>query len=135
MTLSCALRFPSWGPPLSNTHSTDARTIARDTRNLVRGISAKFFGKERAADRPIHRNSYDVDDRRAQVAKRFADGTEAGTLAFIDALLRTAREFDLQDRNAGNRRPLRLSGIRVLEEVLRNYRYGFKTGKIDPAQP
>jgi hypothetical protein len=118
---------------LSDTHTTNARTIARSTRNLVRSVSAKFSGKERAADRPIHRNSYDVNDRRAQVAKRCADGTQAGTLAFVDSLLRTAREFDLEERNVGNPRPLRLSGIRVLEEVLRNHWHDFKTGEIDPA--
>ncbi|PXA99547.1 hypothetical protein DMC47_02800, partial [Nostoc sp. 3335mG] len=62
-----------------------------------------------------------------------ADGTEAATHAFVDALVKTAREFDLFERSKGKPRPLKDTGIVVLEVLLRSHWHEFKTGRIDPA--
>ncbi len=112
---------------------TENSAISRATRAIIRSAGAKLAGRERGQDRQIHRESYDVHDHRAQVARKFADGTKAGTLAWIDAFVRTAREFDLFTRQKGKPRPLRDSGIHILDVVLRNHWHDFRTGRIDPA--
>ena len=54
-----------------------ARSIARATRSLLKGAGAQFAGKKRGTDRHVRRDSYDVDDRRAQVSGRPERGTGA----------------------------------------------------------
>lgn len=105
----------------------------RATRALIRRTSARLAGRERGRDRAVHRESYDVNDSRAQVSRQLADGTEATTHAYVDALVKTAREFDLFERSKGKARPLKDSGIVVLEALLRQHWHEFKTGRIDPA--
>ena len=117
---------------MSLTHS-DQANLARATRALIRSTGARFAGRERGRDRAVHRESYDVHDSRAQVSRQLADGTEAATHAYIDALVKTAREFDLFERGKGKARPLKDTGIVVLETVLRQHWHEFKTGRIDPA--
>ncbi len=109
------------------------REIARASRAVRRSFAAKLSGRERGRDRTVHRESYDVHDSRAQVSQRLSDGSEAATFAVIDALVATAREFDLFERGKGNGRPLKDTGIVVLEAVLRHHWHEFKTGRIDPA--
>ncbi|KQN78533.1 hypothetical protein [Sphingomonas sp. Leaf62] len=117
---------------MSLTPSTP-REIARASRAVSRGFAAKLSGRERGHDRAVHRESYDVHDSRAQVSRRLADGSEAATFAVVDALVATAREFDLFERSKGNGRPLKDTGIVVLQAVLRHHWHEFKTGRIDPA--
>lgn len=117
---------------MSLTHSDQAH-LARATRALIRSTGARFAGRERGQDRQVHRESYDVHDSRAQVSRRCADGTEAGTLAWADAFVKTAREYDLFERQKGKERPLKDSGIHILEVVLRGHWHDFKSGRIDPA--
>lgn len=117
---------------MSLTPSTP-REIARASRAVTRGFAAKLSGRERGHDRAVHRESYDVHDSRAQVSQRLADGSEAATHAYVDALVKTAREFDLFERSKGKARPLKDTGIVVLEALLRQHWHEFKTGRIDPA--
>ena len=117
---------------MSLTPSTP-REIARASRALIRTAGARLAGRERGCDRAVHRESYDVHDSRAQVSQRLADGTEAATHAYVDALVKTAREFDLFERGKGKARPLKDTGIVVLEALLRQHWHEFKTGRIDPA--
>lgn len=109
------------------------REIARASRALVRSTGARLAGRSRGRDRAVQRESFDVHDSRAQVSRRLADGSEAGTLAYIDALVATAREYDLFERQKGRPRPLKDTGIVVLEAVLRHHWHEFRTGRIDPA--
>ncbi|WP_156357692.1 hypothetical protein [Sphingomonas sp. Leaf62] len=117
---------------MSLTPSTP-REIARASRALIRNAGARFAGRERGCDRAVHRESYDVHDSRAQVSLRLADGSEAATLASIDALVATAREFDLFERKRTGRRPLGEYAINLLSVILRGHWHEFQSGKIDPA--
>lgn len=110
----------------------DARAIARETRKLLKGAGAALGGKKRGPDQRVHRYSYDVDSRQADVFRPIADGTKAGGLAWADDYLRLAKEYDVIHKKKGERSPLMANGIRVLEALL--YRcLEFKTGQLDPA--
>ncbi|MGN6270848.1 MAG: hypothetical protein ACTHM0_13270 [Sphingomonas sp.] len=86
----------------------------------------------------MRRHSYDADDDpRAQVFTPIGDGTKAGAMGWIDALLQTAKEFDDLHRAPGGARPLG-TAIAILEVLLgRRGRtripIDFKTGRLDPA--
>lgn len=103
---------------------------AGEVRSLIKAAGAKFAGRDRGPDRKVRRDSYDVDDSRAQVFRPIGDGTTAGALRWIDTLVKTAKEFDLVHK-PGTRGQLTPYGIRVLEELLRLP--NFKTGRLDPA--
>lgn len=117
---------------MSLTPST-SREIARASRAVTRSFAAKLSGRDRGRDRAVHRDSYDVHDSRAQVSRPLADGTEAATLAKIDALVATAREFDLFERKKTGRRPLGEYAINLLGVILRGHWHKFQSGVIDPA--
>lgn len=113
-----------------------AASQTRATQQLTRALTAKLTGKSRGPDRKVRRDSFDEDDRKAHVYRPIGDGTPAGALAWIDALLRTAVEFDDLGRRKGGARPLGLYGIRVLEVLLGRHgriAIDFKTGRLDPA--
>lgn len=118
---------------MSLTIPADDQALASATRKLLRSAGARLGGRYRGPDPKIRRDSFDVDDPRAQVASRVADGTEEGTLAWIDAYVRTAQEFDDRERAPGGKRPFNPSGVRVLYALLRGHFHNFKTGEIDPA--
>jgi hypothetical protein len=117
--------------------TTGASTHTRHTiQSMMRKVSAGFTGHERGNDRSVRRNSYDIDDRRAQVFRRIGDGSVAGALGWIDCFLRTIAAWDDDQRKKGGIRPLGFHGLRVLEALL-GRRGGipidFATGRIDPA--
>jgi len=116
---------------MSSTPSTGGAVSARQVQELIKSTSAGFTGKKRGPDRKVRRHSYDIDDPRAQVFRPIGDGTTKGALRWIDALVRTAKEFDLVHKKPGCRGPLTPYGVRVLEELLRLP--NFKTGRLDPA--
>lgn len=113
-----------------------AASQTRATRQLTKSFTAQLSGRTRGADRKVRRDSYDEEDRRAQVFRPIGDGTTAGAMAWIDAILRTAAEFDNLGRQKGGARPLGLYGLRVLEVLLGRHgkvAIDFKSGRIDPA--
>jgi hypothetical protein len=112
-------------------HASGDDVSARQVRDIIKATGAKFAGRERGPDRKVRRDSYDVDDTRAQVFRPIGDGTKAGAMRWIDALIRTAKEFDTVHKKPGKHGPLTPYGIRVLEELLRLP--NFKTGRLDPA--
>lgn len=109
----------------------EARAIARDTRKLLRDAAGALGRKKRGHDR-VHRHSFDVGSRQADVFRPIADGTVAGGLAWADDYIRLAKEYDVIHKKKGERSPLMANGIRVLEALLRNF-LDFKTGELDPA--
>lgn len=109
-----------------------AGAIRRETRQLIKATSAGFTGRERGRDRKVRRSSFDVDDRRAQVFTRVADGSRAGGLGWVDDLVRLAEEYDLQYRKPGERGPLQASGVRVLKVLCTRF-LRFASGQLDPA--
>ncbi|BBF70170.1 hypothetical protein [Sphingomonas bisphenolicum] len=109
----------------------EARAIARETRKLLRDAGGKLGNRKRGHD-PVHRYSYDVDSRQADVFRPVADGTVAGGLAWADDYIRLAKEYDIIHKKKGERSPLMANGIRVLEALLRQF-LDFKTGQLDPA--
>lgn len=111
--------------------AAEARAIARDTRKLLKDAGGKLGNKKRGHD-PVHRYSYDVDSRQADVFRPIADGTIAGGLAWADDYIRLAKEYDIIHKKKGERSPLMANGIRVLEALLRKF-LDFKTGQLDPA--
>lgn len=87
-------------------------------------------GRKRGTDRRVRRNSVDVDDPKAQVWRPFGDGTRRSALRWIDAWLRTAKEYDVVRKEPGEHGPLLANGIRVLEELLKLA--CFRTGRLEP---
>ncbi len=90
-------------------------------RNLIRGISARFAEKARGADhgegrRVPRRNSYDVDDLRAQPWKKVGDGSYAQGVIHAEALVQTVKEQRRQDWKELPNRKLR--EVRELRDTL-----------------
>lgn len=78
------------------------RDIARETRQIMKGVGARLGGRERGPDhgegrRVPRRHSYDVDDARAKPWSKIGDGSVAAGLAHREALLQTAKERHRQD--------------------------------------
>lgn len=102
---------------------------------LIHGTASGLAGKRRT-EQPVRRNSYDVDDRRAKPWRPIGDGSKKGALQWIDALLRTAREFDLEERARGTHGRINQYGYRVLEVLLGRgggVPIDFRTGTLEPA--
>ncbi|MBB6191216.1 hypothetical protein FHS51_001438 [Sphingobium wenxiniae] len=87
----------------------------------------------RRTEQPIRRNSYDVDDRRAQVFRPIGDGTLKGAMRWRDKYLQVAKEYDRQMKEKGKRHPIGANALRVLEALLWHKGIDFKTGRLDPA--
>lgn len=110
-----------------------APIAARDARRIIKTTAARLRGNTtRGASPKVRRDSYDVEDRRARVFSRIADGSPNGGLGFIDDLLRLAEEYDLTRRKPGKRAPLGAQALRVLGVMLRRG-LRFETGRLDPA--
>lgn len=109
-----------------------AAPTPRDVRQLIAGATGQLSGKRRGPDRKVRRESYDVDDSRAQVFARIGDGSRATGLGWIDDLVQLAEEYDLHNRKPGERGPLQASGVRVLKIMLRKF-LDFSSGQLDPA--
>lgn len=108
-----------------------ARAIARQTQQILKGAGAQLAGKKRGPDRRVRRSSYDESDRRVrQVWRAINGGSKAGGLRWRDALVKTAREYDLVGKQSGRWGPLGPHALRVLEELLQLV--DFKTGRLDP---
>ena len=107
------------------------RDLARATRQLLKGAGAQLAGKKRGPDPQVRRNSYDVDHRDAQVWCRIENGSKQAGLAWVDALLQTAEEFDVVHKKAGERGPLQANGIRVLAAIVRRA-LDFRDGRSEP---
>jgi hypothetical protein len=84
----------------------------------------------RRTEQPVRRNSYDIDDRRAQVFRPIGDGTKNGGMKWRDRYLRVAKEYDRQMKKPGARHPIGANAILVLEALLQFV--DFKTGRLDP---
>jgi hypothetical protein len=78
---------------------TDTPSSTREMRQLIAGATAALTGRKRGLDKSVRRDSYDIEDPRAQVFRPIGDGTIAGAMGWIDALLQTAREFDGSTRS------------------------------------
>ncbi|WP_267396735.1 MULTISPECIES: hypothetical protein [unclassified Sphingomonas] len=123
---------------MSFTRSPAAAPNARQVKSVLKGAAASLSGKKRGADGAVRRNSYDVDDNRAKPWRPIGDGTVTGALDWIDALMKTAREYDRMHKKPGQRGG-GLGGpfvITVLEALLgRRGTIGidFKSGRLDPA--
>ena len=114
-----------------------AAPTARQARQFTLKFTAQLTGRsERGPDRKVRRDSFDIDDRRAQVSRRIGDGTTAGALSWIDCLLKTVGEWDNLERRKGGGRPLGLAGMRVLETLLGRHgtvAIDFRSGLLEPA--
>lgn len=100
-------------------------------RNLIAKTGAALSGKKRNHD-PVHRHSYDVDSKQADVFRPIGGGTVASGLGWADDMLQLAEEYDITHKKKGERGPLMANGIRVLKALLRKF-LNFKTGQLDPA--
>lgn len=102
----------------------------RDVQQLITSTSGRMRGTKRT-HQPVRRRSYDVGDKRADVARPFG-GTKREQLDFRDSLFRTAQELQATDRQHGTRGPLSTFGLHVLHVLL--YRFAdLRTGRCDPA--
>lgn len=111
----------------SNTRAGEARSLGE----LARNIAGRKPG--RRTNQPVRRNSYDVQDKRAQRRTRFGDGTKAGGMRWRDKVLQTAEEFDVVTRGKGRRGLLQANGIRVLKAVLWTPGIDFNDAMIEPS--
>jgi len=87
----------------------------------------------RRTEQPVRRNSYDIDDRRAQVFRPIGDGTLKGAMRWRDKYMQVAKEYDRQMKKKGERHPIGANALRVLEALLWHKGIDFKTGRLDPA--
>lgn len=76
---------------------SDGAPSATAVRNLIRGAGARFAEKVRGPDhgggrKVPRRNSYDVDDKRAQPWKKVGDGSHTQAVIHREALIKTAKE-------------------------------------------
>lgn len=110
--------------------SLEERRLGREVRELTKRAGARLAGRARGPDRKVRRHSYDVDDARAQVWQPINGGTRDGGLRWRDALVRTAKEFDLVGKKPGERGPLTPYGVRVLEVLLKVV--DFASGRLEP---
>src|SRR4051794_29630025 len=85
----------------SQDKSAGAAATARATRQLVKQVAATLSGKRRGPDRGVRRDSYDVDDPRARVFKPIGGGWTGGALAWLEDLVKCAKEFDAWTRDRG----------------------------------
>ncbi len=94
---------------------------AQAVHHLIRGTGARFAEKSRGPDhgegrKVPRRNSYDVDDKRAQPWKKVGDGSHAQAVIHREALIKTAKE---QRRTDWERLPnRRLREIREQRDTL-----------------
>lgn len=97
-------------------------------------LPKRLTGNDRGHDKRVWRESYDVNDRAAQVFSRISDGSPAGAKAWIDAMIRVAKEYSLHaPKRRGSQGVFTHATLRVLEELLRGHWVNFKSGQIDPA--
>ncbi|EPR09858.1 hypothetical protein M527_06940 [Sphingobium indicum IP26] len=87
----------------------------------------------RRTEQPVRRNSYDVDDRRAQVFRPIGDGTKVGAMRWRDRYLQVAEEYDRQMKKPGARHPIGANALRVLKTLLWLPGLDFKSGRLEPA--
>jgi hypothetical protein len=116
---------------MSLTFSSDAAPTARQTLQIITRAAAGMTGKSRGPDPHVRRDSYDVDSDQANVWRKIEDGSKHTGLAWADALLQTAEEFDVVHKKHGERGPLQANGIRILKAILRRA-LDFKTGRSEP---
>lgn len=107
------------------------RDIARATQSLLKGAGAKLAGRKRGADRRVRRNSFDVEDSRANVWRPINGGTKPAGLRWSGALLKLAREYDLVGKQKGRMAPLGPHTRDVLAALLELV--DFATGRLDPS--
>ena len=119
------------------TNSAEATTLKRQTRRIIAGTAAGLAGKERGPDRQVRRDSYDENDRRAKPWRPIGDGTTAGALDWIDALIKTAEEYDRHHKQPGGRGglggPYVIQVLRALLGRRGTIAVDFKTGRLDPS--
>lgn len=84
-------------------------------------------------NQPVRRNSYDVEDRRAQVFRPIGDGTKHGAMRWRDKYLQLAEEYDWATKKKGERHALGANALRVLKALLWLPGLDFKTGRLEPA--
>jgi hypothetical protein len=75
---------------------------SRQANQLIKGFGSRLAGKTRGPDhgegrRVPRRNSYDVDDKRAQPWKKVGDGSHVQGVIHREALMQTAKEQRRQD--------------------------------------
>ena len=78
---------------MSCTRKPEDAPSARQVRDLLQGVSARFTGKKRGNDPAVRRNSYDVDHPEANQWSKIEDGSVGAGLAHREALLETAEEL------------------------------------------
>ncbi|KQR83456.1 hypothetical protein [Sphingomonas sp. Leaf343] len=116
---------------MSQNSTPSAAQTAREARQLTNAFTAKLTQKSRGPDPHVRRDSYDVDDDRAKVWRKIEDGSRHAGLAWADALIQTAEEFDVVHKKHGARGPLQANGIRVLRSIVRRA-LDFATGRSEP---
>ncbi|RVU03951.1 hypothetical protein EOE18_13945 [Novosphingobium umbonatum] len=87
---------------------------------------------QRIGNRTPRRDSYDENDRRAQIFRPIAGGNTAEALRWRDKLLQVAREYNVLHKEKGKREgPLGNNALWVLEVLLGFVDFG--SGRCDPA--
>lgn len=95
--------------------------------SLLAGTAAHAAAEARAG---VWRCSYDIDHARASVARPFGDGSEGQSHATIDAIVKTARTWAKNFKEAGKAHAITSNMIATLEALLRVHT-NFKTGACE----
>lgn len=88
-------------------------------------MKGQLLAGERRTYQPVRRDSFDVEDRRAQVARPNPWG-----MAFVDGLMRVLAEWDDYTKEVGKRHRFGLAGQKVLRAILSCW--DFKKGICEP---
>lgn len=101
---------------------------ARSLAEVLHGFEP---AKVRRTFQPVRRNSYDLNDRRAQELWRPL-GSKQNARKLIALRLKAAEDYNERNKGPGDRQgPLGDIGLRLLRELYRIV--DFETGRLDPA--
>ncbi len=89
--------------------------------------------RDRRTGQPVRRNSFDIEDRRAQVFRPIGDGTKHGAIRWRDKYIQLVEEYDWSTKERGARHQIGANAIRVLKTLLHMPGLDFDKGQIDPA--
>jgi hypothetical protein len=99
-------------------------------RGRFRSTAARGTVNYRHTDQPVWRGSFDIHDRRADVGRRFGDGSVEQSHRAIDAIIEAITDWAEKIKVPGKPHPLTRNVIKTLEDTLRMC-MDFKTGACE----
>lgn len=93
--------------------------MSAGARGALRSSTARGTVNFRHTDQPVWRGSFDIHDARAQVGRRFGNGTAKQANRVIDAIVETANDWAEEIKVEGKAHELTQNVIKTLTKTLR----------------